>query len=116
MCHQWQTTNSLPVTALMNASSDTWRYSPCPFAKFSCRLLNSFSRCFLRRACKVVRGQVSDDVACTIHVYGGYMEKCQVFSPVAQGTNDGDGSEGGLYRRESKSLFFTPKPWSNMCG
>jgi len=58
----------------------------------------------------------SDDVACTIHVYGGYMEKCQVFSPVAQGTNDGDGSEGGLYRRESKSLFFTPKPWSNMCG
>merc|ERR1739847_70834 len=54
----------------------------------------------------------SEDVAVTIHVYGGHMEKCQIFSPVDQGKE-----EGSLFKRESKSLYFTSdKPWSEMCG
>lgn len=54
----------------------------------------------------------SEDVAVTIHTYGGHMEKCQIFSPVDQGKE-----EGSLFKRESKSLYFTSdKPWSEMCG
>mmetsp|Transcript_10418 Transcript_10418/g.36999 ORF Transcript_10418/g.36999 Transcript_10418/m.36999 type:complete len:272 (+) Transcript_10418:146-961(+) len=46
--------------------------------------------------------------AVTIHVYGGFLEKCQVFSECAHlGPN--------LHKKESRSLYFTPDAdWSDI--
>ncbi len=47
------------------------------------------------------------EVAVTIHVYGGHMEKCQIFTPVAVAGGEAGPGAGRLHRRESKSLYFT---------
>jgi len=48
------------------------------------------------------------EVAVTIHVYGGHMEKCQIFTPVDVEEAEAEAdSPGRLYKRESKSLYFT---------
>lgn len=48
---------------------------------------------------------LDSSLSCTIHVYGGHMEQCQVFTPVPWM------DEGGqIYRKESRSLYFTRCP------
>ena len=52
-----------------------------------------------------------EHTACTIHVYGGHMEKCGVFTPLFEK------KETDLYRKEKKTLYFTRCPnWCENCG
>lgn len=53
---------------------------------------------------------LEESLSCTIHVYGGHMEQCQVFTPVSDHDQDPKKTRGGLFRKESRSLYFTRCP------